>query len=233
MSDPSDTPSAIDAMVDQNVNLREEIDEKDDLLDAATKRAETAEVELERASRRVGYAGDAPSAAVDATDSAADDEVGVVADEADGPTEVEMLRAERDTYLADSQRLAADFSNFRKQSEKRVADAAASQSASLVRDLIAVLDACDSALAQDSDSAVAPIRSALLGELERNGLEVVSPEPDAPFDPEMHEAVMHELAGDDAHPEGDAPTQRVAELFRAGYAWKGRVVRPAMVKVVG
>ena len=137
------------------------------------------------------------------------------------------VQAERDSYLADSQRLAADFANFRKQSEKRVADAAATQSAGLVRDLIPVLDACDSALVQDPDSAAGPIRSALIGELEKNGLELLAPAEGEAFDPEMHEAVMHEPATD----ESDGPV--VAEILRAGYLWKGRVVRPAMVKVIG
>ena len=141
--------------------------------------------------------------------------------------ELEAALAERDSYLADSQRLAADFANFRKQSEKRVADAAAVQSASLVKDLIPVLDACDSALVQDSESAAGPIRSALIGELEKNGLELLAPVEGDPFDPEQHEAVMHE-AGD-----GGSDGPEIGEVLRAGYLWKGRVVRPAMVKVVG
>lgn len=142
--------------------------------------------------------------------------------------EIEALRSERDGYLADSQRLAADFANFRKQSEKRVSEAAAAQSAGLVRDLIPVLDACDSALVQDPESAAGPIRSALIGELEKNGLELLAPGEGTSFDPELHEAVMHEPAdGDDA----DGPI--VGEVLRAGYLWKGRVVRPAMVKVIG
>lgn len=147
----------------------------------------------------------------------------------DAELDIEQLRAERDTYLADSQRLAADFANFRKQSEKRVADTAASQSAGLVRSLLPVLDACDSALDLDSESAVAPIRSALISELERNGLQLLAPSPNEEFDPEMHEAVMHEAAEADSEHEGPI----VQEILRAGYLWKGRVVRPAMVKVIG
>ncbi|MFT7475672.1 MAG: molecular chaperone GrpE [Verrucomicrobiales bacterium] len=143
--------------------------------------------------------------------------------------QVETLRGERDGFLADSQRLAADFANYRKQSEKRVADAASAQSAGLVRDLIPVLDACDSALLQDPESAAGPIRSALLGELVKNGLELLTPEVTDVFDPAMHEAVMHEPASDEgAH---DGPV--IGEILRAGYLWKGRVVRPAMVKVIG
>lgn len=143
--------------------------------------------------------------------------------------QLEAALAERDTYLADSQRLAAEFANFRKQSEKRVSDAAALQSAGLVKSLLPVLDACDSALLQDPESPVAPIRSALLEELQRNGLELLAPDDREVFDPELHEAVIHDAAGDDEEHEGPV----VSEILRAGYLWKGRVVRPAMVKVIG
>lgn len=142
---------------------------------------------------------------------------------------VASLRAERDSYLADSQRLAADFANFRKQSEKRVSETAASQSAGLVRSLLPVLDACDSAIDLDPDSAVVPIRSALIAELERNGLELLAPVPLDSFDPEHHEAVMHE----EAPPEEEHDGPVIGEVLRAGYLWKGRVVRPTMVKVIG
>ena len=143
--------------------------------------------------------------------------------------DLETIVAERDGYLADSQRLAADFANYRKQSDKRVADAAATQSAGLVRDLIAVLDACDAGLVQDPDSAAGPIRNQLLTELTRNGLDLLAPEVDTAFDPEQHEAVMHEPAPEES--ELDGPV--VGEVMRPGYTWKGRVVRPAMVKVIG
>lgn len=194
--------------------------------------------------RSAAEAADAPEGA--ALDADVEDDAGAVEDAAeeevaDAPSigfadgadisndELDALRAERDGYLADSQRLAADFANYRKQSEKRVADAAAAQSASLVRDLIPVLDACDSALVQDPESAAGPIRSALITELEKNGLELLAPSEDEVFDPELHEAVMHEAAAADS--EHDGPI--VGEVLRAGYLWKGRVVRPAMVKVIG
>mgnify|MGYP000961368822 CR=1 FL=1 len=48
---------------------------------------------------------------------------------------------------------------------------------------------------------------------------------DVSFDPLVHEAVLTE-AGDGAD---DEPV--VTEIMRSGYAWNGRVVRPAMVKV--
>ena len=49
---------------------------------------------------------------------------------------------------------------------------------------------------------------------------------DEPFDPGFHEAVMSEESGEDGQ---DSPI--VAEVLRTGYAWNGKVLRPAMVKV--
>jgi molecular chaperone GrpE len=47
------------------------------------------------------------------------------------------------------------------------------------------------------------------------------------FDPNLHEAVMHEEADEnDTEPV-------VSDTLRTGYLWKGRVLRPALVKVRG
>ena len=211
----SQDESAIDAMVDEVMAGRA----AEEALAARPATAEAAPVEQAKPESRasIGY-----------FEAGSTDENNDAADTGE-PDDVEQLRAERDSYLADSQRLAAEFSNYRKQADKRVADTAATQSAGLVRSLLPVLDACDSALDLEPDSAVAPIRSALISELERNGLELLAPRPDDSFDPEQHDAVMHEPAPEDS--EHDGPI--IGEVLRAGYLWKGRVVRPAMVRVIG
>ena len=111
-----------------------------------------------------------------------------------------VLEGERDSYLDDLQRVSAEFANFRKQAEKRSVEVAA--------------------------DGVVQIRSSLVNALEPAGLEVLDPV-DQPFDPTLHEAVLHvpAEAGDDG--------QVVVEVLRRGYAWSGRVLRPAMVKVRG
>lgn len=138
-------------------------------------------------------------------------------------TTLEATIVQRDEYLATAQRLQADFDNFRKRS---ATDAAARVEAGLGRladALLPVLDACDAAALQGEES-VGAIRNQLITVLEREGLESIA-STGAPFDPNLHEAVLHE-AGD-----GGEPT--VAEELRKGYAWKGKVLRAAMVKVQG
>ncbi len=216
--------SAIDAMVDEVMAGRAAAEAAVAPPDFIEPAEEVPVTKVNKSGPSIGYAEELAQsdADVDAEEPAypgAEDETSGVAE----------LRAERDSYLADSQRLAADFANFRKQSEKRVADTAATQSAGLVRSLLPVLDACDSALDLDGESAIGSIRSALIGELERNGLELLAPAADDVFDPEQHEAVMHEPASPDSGHDGPV----ISEVLRAGYLWKGRVVRPAMVKVIG
>ena len=171
---------------------------------------------------------DAPAA--DVEDGAAEAPADTTA--ADAPVTVEDLvaaleavTAERDQHLADLQRVSAEFQNFRKQTEKRNSDFAAQAGSRVAEALLPVLDACDAA-AQQGVEGVEPIAGQLLGELERAGLQVIA-EVDAPFDPNLHEAAMSE-PGDDGQ---DGPI--VAQVLRTGYAWNGRVLRAAMVKVKG
>jgi len=216
MSDTDD--SAIDAMVDEVMAGRAAAEAAAAPPEFEEPAKVEPEVETNKTTPSIGYAEEPAVEVPDFVPNFDDDTAGLA-----------QVRAERDSYLADSQRLAADFANFRKKSEKRVADTAATQSAGLVRSLLPVIDACDSALDLDAESAVGPIRAALIGELERNGLEVLAPAVDDAFDPERHEAVMHEPAPTNS--EHDGPV--IGEVLRAGYLWKGRVVRPAMVKVTG
>ncbi len=68
------------------------------------------------------------------------------------------------------------------------------------------------------DYGIGNLRSA------QKGLERVGADGDV-FDPMLHDAVLHEAGDDDV--------QTVAQVLRAGWRWRGRVLRPAMVKVVG
>ena len=170
------------------------------------------------------------AAAADVEDGA--DEAPTDTTAADAPVTVEDLvaaleavTAERDQHLADLQRVSAEFQNFRKQTEKRNSDFAAQAGSRVAEALLPVLDACDAA-AQQGVEGVEPIAGQLRGELERAGLQVIA-EVDALFDPNLHEAAMSE-PGDDGQ---DGPI--VAQVLRTGYAWNGRVLRAAMVKVKG
>jgi molecular chaperone GrpE len=137
---------------------------------------------------------------------------------------LESVSTERDQYLDSLRRIQAEFENYKKAIAKRTADERERANDRIVGDLLPVLDACEGAVKNGNDD-VTPVHNQLIAALERHGLERSDPA-NAPFDPELHEAVMHEPSD-----EVDEPT--IAEVLRTGYLWKGRVLRPAMVRVKG
>ena len=160
-----------------------------------------------------------------ADNSEATDAEQVAEAEAAVEIDIEKLLAEREQYRDIALRLQADFENYRKRAAKQVADDAARAVEGLVEKLLPVLDACDAAVHHGA-TEVEPVYAALLGALEKEGLVRVAPHDEA-FDPNVHEAVMHEPADE------DQTGTVVSDVMRPGYLWKGRVVRPAMVKVKG
>lgn len=138
---------------------------------------------------------------------------------------LDIAISERDAYLDQLRRVQAEFENYRKRIARQQSEAVEHAASRLVDALLPVLDACDGALRHGAEE-VEPIYAALLGTLEKEGLERIDPAGDA-FDPNRHEAVMHDPAA-----EGDDGSV-VSDVMRPGYAWKGRVLRPAMVKVRG
>jgi molecular chaperone GrpE len=91
-----------------------------------------------------------------------------------------------------------------------------------------VLDTADLALAHGGSEDVKQVAGALFDILSKEGLERIDPE-GQPFDPAHHDAVAHEPVEGEGAPE----MPEVSEVMRAGYLWKGQVLRPAMVKVRG
>jgi molecular chaperone GrpE len=150
----------------------------------------------------------------------------VTTEVADGRSEAER---QRDEYLDALQRLQADFENYRKRVARSSEDAAVRAAGGIVVKLLPVIDAFDLAQAHfsnaDSDEAAAltQSRGLLLDALAKEGLQRIDAVGVA-FDPQVHDAV--------AHIEGDGE-QVVDEVLRAGYLWKGAVLRPAMVRVKG
>ncbi len=135
------------------------------------------------------------------------------------------LEAERDEYLDLARRVQADFENYKRRVDQQNVELRARAAEQLARELLPVLDAGEAASVQGMQDAAA-IYSQLLSTLEKQGLARVA-ESDVEFDPNIHEAVIHE----EGESEGEAAV--VTEILRTGYLWNDRVLRPAMVKVLG
>jgi molecular chaperone GrpE len=163
-----------------------------------------------------------------------DDELAGVADlelsEAEAAAEIDsdlaaaVLLAERDEYRDTLLRVKAEFDNYKKRVARDEVELRERAAAALAEKLLVVLDACDAAIAHGA-ADVEPIAKVLGELLEREGLVRLAPA-DEPFDPNHHDAVMHE-------PGEGGEAAVVVETLRTGYEWKGRVLRPAMVKVRG
>lgn len=134
--------------------------------------------------------------------------------------------AQRDEFKDIALRLQADFENYRKRAVSQTADEIDRATGKIAEALLPVLDACEAAFGHGVEG-IEPIWSALIGALQKQGLEALDLQ-GKPFDPECAEAVMHEPADGESNGE-----TIVVEVLRTGYRWKGRVLRAAMVKVKG
>lgn len=144
------------------------------------------------------------------------------------------LTRERDELVDTLQRMQADVENIRKRMMREQSVAIERASERLIEQLLPVLDNFELAMTSlDADESgqlnadkvrkgVELVFADFLSVLEKAGLERIDAH-GATFDPNHHEAVMEEP--------GDGGEPVVTDIMRTGYVFKGRVLRPAMVKV--
>ena len=134
----------------------------------------------------------------------------------------------KDKYL----RAHADFENSKKRLEKDKMNAVSYANESFAKDILAVMDSFENALAsmensEDSSEVFEKMKEGvtltheqLKKVLEKNHIKAVDCEGE--FDPEVHQAIMQ--VESDAHEAGE-----VVQVMQKGYTIKDRVLRPAMV----
>jgi molecular chaperone GrpE len=150
-------------------------------------------------------------------------------------SELEQAIAERDEAIAEKaelmdrvQRSQAEFENARRRIMREQDETREYAAMSTIESLLPILDDFDRALKEE---AVDPeylkglelIRDRILEVFNRAGLAHV--EADGVFDPHLHQAV------DRAKAETDEEDQAILDVYRKGYRFKDRLLRPAMVKV--
>jgi molecular chaperone GrpE len=154
---------------------------------------------------------------------------------ADAQSPLEAVTAERDRLAAEKAELQdlvlrgqAEFQNFRKRVEKERVEFAEYSSTEAVRALLPIIDDFERALKVESadkefSKGMHLILQRLYESLKKLGLEPLVAA-GQPFDPHVHHAVeMVETT--------DAPDHTVLDEYQRGYNFKGRLLRPAMVKV--
>jgi molecular chaperone GrpE len=146
----------------------------------------------------------------------------------DGRSGADTLRGEnqdlRDRYM----RTLADFENFRKRADRERSDFARYANATILKDLLPIIDNFDRALehAEEGDEfhkGVLLIYKQLVEVFEKHGLKAIG-EVGVHFDPNIHEAVIREE-------DPSVPSHTVVAILQKGYFLHDRLLRPALVKV--
>jgi molecular chaperone GrpE len=163
-----------------------------------------------------------------AAEAAGDEQAGSVAEAAERISEIEKLRAERDTLLDRLARMQAEFDNTRKRAAKEQQDYRDYALSDTVKTLLPVLDSFDRALQSspaksEFHAGVELIHKQLQDALAKLGVQPVTAKGHQ-FDPRFHEAI--EMVDTE-----DARDHEVLEELQRGYKLKDRLLRPAMVRV--
>ena len=140
------------------------------------------------------------------------------------------LQRERDDFYDRWMRKAAEFDNYRRRVERERREHADQSVVNLLQELLSVVDDFDRALTVDAGEGGAAYRKGvelihakLKDLLAKYGVKPIQAL-GADFDPNLHQAVIHEESAD--HREGE-----VIDELRKGYMIGDRLLRPAMVKV--
>lgn len=145
--------------------------------------------------------------------------------------ELAAALAERDEYKDLALRAKADFENYRKRADRRVAETRGVAIASVIRELLPVVDNLDRAVeaaggAAEGDAFAEGVRlvhADLHSVLDRLGLTQLDPAGEQ-FDPNFHEAISQA-------PAGEAAAGTILEVVQKGFQLGDVVVRPARVVV--
>lgn len=147
--------------------------------------------------------------------------------------EAELMEARQECadITEKSQRLAAEFQNSRRRQERQLAEEMERVSAHMIKRLLPIVDDFELAFANmpaldETQQAWAEgfrqIQRKLRGVLEEEGLTPITTE--GAFDPTLHEAIA-------SAPSDEVESGHIIETLRSGYTLKGRVLRPALVRV--
>ena len=128
------------------------------------------------------------------------------------------------SLTADLQRLQAEYSNYRKRVERDRAVASEIAVASVLSELLSTLDDIDRASQHgELTGGFKSVADQLIATTTKLGLEKYGTDGDE-FDPQIHEALMHETSA-------DVKVPTASKILQPGYKFKERVLRPARVSV--
>lgn len=152
-------------------------------------------------------------------------------DEQGNQDELELIKARAEDYLNGWKRAKADYLNLKKETEKRQQEIVQFANLALISELLPIYDHFKLAInhipaeEQDKDwvKGFSHIKKQWQDFFRQIGIEEIDTVSKS-FDPEYHEAVVHEAK------EG-FDSDVVFEEVKPGYIWHGKVIQPAKVKV--
>jgi len=136
----------------------------------------------------------------------------------------ENVASDLDILTADLQRLQAEYANYRKRVDRDRAVAHEMAIASVLSELLPILDDLDRAQQHDElQGGFKSVADQLINVTSKLGLEQYG-EAGSAFDPQIHEALMHSISPDVTQPTASA-------ILQSGFRYKNRILRPARVAV--
>jgi len=145
---------------------------------------------------------------------------------------VEDLRSELDEAIGARQRALADFANYQRRAIENESRAGMRGIVQVIKAILPALDHFDLALRQDPSTLTAEklmhgvqiVRDELTKAMEQQGVTPIRPESGTEFDPQRHEAMLHQ-------PAEDVAPGSIVSVLQPGYAIGEMVIRPAKVIV--
>ncbi|MFZ2257475.1 MAG: nucleotide exchange factor GrpE [Clostridiaceae bacterium] len=142
--------------------------------------------------------------------------------------ETKKLTNEVEAYKERLLRITSEYENFRKRTSKEKDEIGADATVGVLRDILPIIDNLERALVTETDDlpglkeGVQMTLDQFVAAMQKMGVELIPT--DEGFDPELHDAVMHEV-------DETKGARVVSEVFLKGYKKDDKVVRHAVVKV--
>lgn len=146
---------------------------------------------------------------------------------------IESLKTKIDLLEDKNKRLSAEFVNYRNRTENEISNMFKYEGENVIKNLLEVIDDFERAILMDDNDLSDEVSKFLVGfkmiytrlktmldNLEVKEVDILGKE----FDPSVSEAVLTEN-------DVNKPENVVLEILKKGYTYKGKLIRPAMVKV--
>jgi molecular chaperone GrpE len=139
-------------------------------------------------------------------------------------SEAEIVVDEIKSLTNDLQRLQAEYSNFRKRIERERVEWSERTVGTVLSEFLSILDDLDRAQQHgELEGGFKAVADQLVAVTKKLGLERFE-EVNVPFDPNIHEALMHTTSS-------EVSETTATQILQPGYKFKERVIRPARVAV--